>query len=64
MFRRKPHVHTVLKEWTEHGFHCWLLSFRDFNNLYRDENVIQLQGRVCATLTFAGNQVVVYRDEK
>lgn len=63
-YKKKPHIHTVIKIWQENGNDCWLMSAKDFNCLYSGENVIRVNGKVMASLTFAGNPIIVYRDEK
>ena len=59
--KKKPRVRHVLKVWTENGYECWLLSPKDFNRLYAGENVIEIDGKVRASLTFAGQDIIVYR---
>jgi hypothetical protein len=64
-FGKKPHIHRILSVWEEKGVDCWLMPYKDFNCLYNRENVIrQPDGRICSTITFANNPIIVYRQEK
>lgn len=63
--KKKPRVHRIVKVWSENGVDCWLVPYEDFNRLYSGENVIEtVESKVCGSLTFAGNPVIVYRQEK
>lgn len=62
---KKPRIHRIIKVWNENGVDCWLMPYDDFNRLYNGENVVQMtDGRVFASITFANNPIVVYRQPK
>ena len=64
MFKRKPRIHKIIKVWSENGVDCWLMSFGDFNHLYSGTNVVEMNGKIMATLEFAGNPIIIHRQDK
>ncbi len=59
--KNKPKIHKVIKTWQANGIDYWLMPYKDFNNLYDKENVVEVNGVVQASLTFADTPIVIQR---
>lgn len=64
MFNKKPKIYKVLRSWIEKGTIHWLMSYDDFNKLYNKQNAIEIDGKVCCSILFGEQSVIVIRQEK
>lgn len=63
LLHKKPHVHCVSQHREVQGFTYWYMPPRDFDNLFAGENVVKIDGKISASLQYAGEYVIVIREE-
>ena len=63
LWKRKPEVYRVTKAWNEKGQTCWEVPAEEFDRLYAGQRVIMLDGKICSTIQFGMQAIIVFRGE-